>query len=599
MSKKPGTDKLKRKIKKLKKRLGELKEIEKALRNRELEHQTLIQNIPGMVYWAYPDWSAEVVSGCKRLCGYTAAEVNAKEKKWLSIVHPDDVKNVRKMGNKVVKKTKTVVQSYRIITKSGEIRWVEDHKTSLFSGTGQYVGLRGIVFDRTERKQAELDLQIAHEEMEQRVKERTLELSVANAQLNAEIEERRRIEASLRESEAKFRAIFDNIQDVFVRTDLSGRLLMVSPSGATYYGVDSVKEMLGKDVSRHFYYYPEDRQKLVDAILKQGYLKNYETVMRRKDGTPIPSEINAHLIYDSAGNVIGLEGLIRDISDRKVAEKAIQESEIHLRSLMENAAGFAVYRLLIDVKEVYEAKVIFVSPSIVDLVGIADPMKFETWFENIHPDDKARVVTANLKGKERLKFDQRFRMYHPVKKSWRHVHAISTGVLAEGDKNLYVNGIIIDVTERELAKKELQEKTVNLKESNTALEVLLKKRAEDKTEIEEKVMLNVKELVEPYLHKLNKSGLDGRQKLLTDVIASNLHEIISSFSHSLSSRYYSLTHLEIQVANLVKQGKSTKEIAELMHLSIKTIESHRKSIRKKLNLTHTKTNLRTYLLSHI
>ena len=80
MAKKSSHDKLKSKIKKLKTRLGELKEIEKTLRSREVEHQALIQNIPGMVYRAYADWSTEVVSGCKRLCGYTEAEVNAKEK---------------------------------------------------------------------------------------------------------------------------------------------------------------------------------------------------------------------------------------------------------------------------------------------------------------------------------------------------------------------------------------------------------------------------------------------------------------------------------------------------------------------------------------
>ena len=598
MTKRPGTDKLKRKVKKLKTRLGELKEIEKALRKRELEHQTLIQNISGMVYRANPDWSAEVVSGCKRLCGYSVVEVNAKEENWLSIIHPDDVKKVRKMGAKLIENTKTVVQSYRIIAKNGEIRWVEDHKTPLFSKTDQFLGLEGVVFDITDRKQAEIDLQRAHEEMEQRVKERTVELSVAIAQLNAEIEERKRIEASLRESETKFRAIFENIQDVFVRTDLEGRITMVSPSGAAYYGVESIEEILGKDVSTHFYYYPEDRKKLIDTILKKGYLKNYEAIMRRKDGSPIPAEINAHLLYDEAGNVTGLEGMIRDITGRKAAAKAVRESENHLRSLMENASDFVIYRLKLDDNHPFQAKVIFVSPSIVDMIGVQDPMKFETWFENIHPEDMQRITAANLEGIERLKFDQTFRMYHPIKKNWRYVHAISTGVLAEGDRRPYVNGIIMDVTERELAKKELQEKTVNLEESNTALEVLLKKRAEDKTEIEEKVLHNIKELVEPYLHKLDKSGLDPRQKLLTGVIASNLHEIISSFSHRLSSQYYSLTHLEIQVANLVQQGKSTKEIAELMRLSIKTIESHRKSIRKKLNLTNTKTNLRTYLLSH-
>lgn len=144
---------------------------------------------------------------------------------------------------------------------------------------------------------------------------------------------------------------------------------------------------------------------------------------------------------------------------------------------------------------------------------------------------------------------------------------------------------------------ELEKKTSSLEEVNTALRVLLKRREEDKTELEEKVLSNVQELVLPYLNKLKKGGLDITNNAFLDILESNLNDIISSFSIKLSSKYLNLTPTEIRVADLIKYGSSTKEIAELMYLSPKTIESHRKNIRKKLGIKNRKANLRTHLMS--
>lgn len=144
---------------------------------------------------------------------------------------------------------------------------------------------------------------------------------------------------------------------------------------------------------------------------------------------------------------------------------------------------------------------------------------------------------------------------------------------------------------------ELEIKTKNLEETNAALKILLRKREEDKTELEEKVLANMKELVMPYLEKLKRSGLNDRQKNFLGIMESNLDDIVSPFVHGLSDRYLMLTPSEIRVANLVKQGKNTKEIADLVSLSPRTIESYRDSIREKLGIKNKKINLRTYLLS--
>jgi len=145
--------------------------------------------------------------------------------------------------------------------------------------------------------------------------------------------------------------------------------------------------------------------------------------------------------------------------------------------------------------------------------------------------------------------------------------------------------------------QELQMKSENLEEMNTALKVLLKKREEDKFELEEKVIYNIKEMVQPFLEKLGRTRLDDRQRTFLEILESNMDDIVSPFARKLSTRYLNLTPSEIQIANLVKQGKTTKEIAELLSLSTRTIESHRDSIRKKLGIKNQKANLRTHLMS--
>jgi DNA-binding CsgD family transcriptional regulator len=129
------------------------------------------------------------------------------------------------------------------------------------------------------------------------------------------------------------------------------------------------------------------------------------------------------------------------------------------------------------------------------------------------------------------------------------------------------------------------------------MKILLKKREEDKNELEEKILLNIRELVVNYIEKLKYSGLNSKQKTYVDIIDSNLDDIVSPFLQRLSRHYGDLTPTEVRIAKLIKQGKTSKEIAELFNLSPRTIEFHRDNIRGKMGLKNRKTNLRTHLLS--
>ena len=155
------------------------------------------------------------------------------------------------------------------------------------------------------------------------------------------------------------------------------------------------------------------------------------------------------------------------------------------------------------------------------------------------------------------------------------------------------------LSQEELEKNnyELKMDNFRLEESNVALRVLLKKRDEDRIQIEEKVLYNVKELVKPYVDKLKETNLNPKQVALLSVIESNIDDIVSPFVRDMSLKFMKLTPMEIQVANLIKQGKTTKQIAELMRLSSRTIETHRKKIRNKIGIGNKKANLRSHLLS--
>ena len=151
-----------------------------------------------------------------------------------------------------------------------------------------------------------------------------------------------------------------------------------------------------------------------------------------------------------------------------------------------------------------------------------------------------------------------------------------------------------DISLREKTEA-LEAQSVSLTELNAALRVLLKQRDEDRRELEEKVLVNINELVRPYLSRLAKKKLGLKEKGLLRVIESNLDDIVSPLAQRLSMGMTRLSPAESQVANLIRQGKTTKEIAALMGLATSTIDFHRHNIRRKLGLKHKGVNLKTYL----
>ncbi|MFH0823750.1 MAG: PAS domain S-box protein [Pseudomonadota bacterium] len=141
-----------------------------------------------------------------------------------------------------------------------------------------------------------------------------------------DISERKRAEEALRKSEHLYRSVIENIEDVFYRSDAEGRLLMSSPSGARVLGYDSVEEMIGVPLDS-FWVDPKERDKLLRIVNSQGKVTDFEGVLKRRGGSPFTASLSTHFYRDEDGKVLGTEGIVRDISDRKRMEANLLQSQ--------------------------------------------------------------------------------------------------------------------------------------------------------------------------------------------------------------------------------------------------------------------------------
>jgi len=157
----------------------------------------------------------------------------------------------------------------------------------------------------------------------------------------------------------------------------------------------------------------------------------------------------------------------------------------------------------------------------------------------------------------------------------------------------------LKITEAALRQREeeLKDRKQRLEETNIALKVLLKQRENDKQELEKRFLDNVKKLVLPYVAKLRSSPLKSRERALIDIIGDNLNDIISPLLQNLTHIEALLTPQEISIAALIRDGRTSKEIADILNVSEYTVNFHRKNLRRKFGLKSKPVNLRSYLMS--
>jgi PAS domain S-box-containing protein len=302
-------------------------------------------------------------------------------------------------------------------------------------------------------------------------------------------------------------------------------------------------------------------------------------------------------VRDEKNTIVGGIEVVLEITERKKAEEALRESEGKLNAMLQSIGD---HMSMMD----KDLNIIWTNKTAKEIFGndVIGKKCYETYHQRKDPCEPYPCIT--LKAFQDGKIHEHDTQV--IDKDGKKIFFHCTANVALKDKEgkpTAVLEISRDTTEHKQAElvliergKELENKTHELEEVNAALRVLLKHRDEDKKDLEDKVVANVKELVFPYVEKLNNSRLNDRQMVYLNIIKSNLEDIITPFLHQLSSKYSVLTPNEIQVAGFVKEGKTTKEIAELLNSSTGTIDFHRNNLRKKLGLRNTKTNLRSFLL---
>ena len=432
------------------------------------------------------------------------------------------------------------------------------------------------------------------EELEQRIKE-----------LEQDNIKHKRVEKKLQESESKYRYIINNFNEGFYSVTLDGMVQDHNIEFMRILGLDLNMDAKGLELIG-FWVNPEKREFYIDELLKNGFIKDYEINAKKSNGEIIVIQTNSRLIRDKHETPLRIEGSFLDVTDRINAEKALAESEERF-SLAMDASKDGLWDWNITSDEA------FYSPSYWNMLGYQSneisPYS-NSWKDLIHIEDKDKALQANNDCIENHcdDFQVEFRM-KTKNGDWKWIRA--RGRVAHRDKDKRATrlvGINTDITEQKKTEKEIQNakdkleekvklRTVELVDANTALKVLLRKNEEHKNEIGDQILSNVNKLVLPFLKKLKKDRLSNWQINSLAIAELNLKKITSAFSQELSSQHSSLTPTEIQIANLLKEGKSSKEISEITSSKVRTIQFHRANLRKKLGLNNKSGSLKQFLQS--
>jgi PAS domain S-box-containing protein len=581
MTEKPTYEELGKKLKDLEEEIFEHKLIEESLRERESRLRKMANQVPEMLYQfvMHRDGSFSVPYFNDRVYQYTGYKPEKIVKDPYVMgkkIHPEDISLLQEKIAQSVKNLSELSVEHRLIGPDNVVRWMQVKSIPQLMENGD-VHWDGISIDITERKQSE---------------------------------------EALRESQNKYQALFERMMDgcalheIICNEDgrpVNYRFLDVNPAFEKITGFKAA-DILGKTI---FDIVPN-----VEPFLIETYGKVALT------GEPVSFEYHTqdtghhYVITAYQPEERQFACIFQDVTERKKTQEELVQSQEYLKAIMKNTSDYIVIRDKDGFPVLFNlsAKKIAKKAMGIDLQANIKPHK-------LLPDKKAVALWDDLH--KRALNGEEFRTEHsyPISsKDLRHFEIYFNPILQDGKVQGFIQ-IARDITERremeeilkkshddleqrvkarteELreANKALQEKTIDLQEVNTALKVLLDKREKDKEDIGQNVLLNVKELLTPYILKLKKGSLTESQQSYLELIESGLQEIISPFAQKLTSRYLHITPGEMQVANLVKEGKTSKEIAEILNSTERAVVAHRSNLRKKLGLKK-KSNLRTYLLS--
>lgn len=408
-----------------------------------------------------------------------------------------------------------------------------------------------------------------------------------------DITDQKKAEEKLMESEELYRSLAErSFAGVYLVQD--GIFRFINKNAASYAGYTQ-DELVGRKWYRVVY--PEDRKKVKKSaadMLRGNRTSPYEfRVLTKKGDIRWIMETVTPINYRGQPAVLGNS---MDITEMKEARSKIEEYK-DLESSILDTTPHATFGL-------QERRIIFANDAVASVFGWKPEELIGKSTKILYPtgQDFERI------GQEGYAILERQRSFtkpeFPCRRKDGGIIVCRINASRIG-KNLQNRKIVVtyeDITEQIKAAEKLRERkeqleiqTRDLEEMNTTLNVLLKKREDDKKILEENILANVKEMIMPCIETIKKNKMDYKTSMCVDTIESNLNDITSPFLRTLSSRYLKLTPKEILIAGLLKDGKTTKEIADFLNTSIRGVEFHRENLRTKLGIKNKKENLRSHL----
>ena len=445
-----------------------------------------------------------------------------------------------------------------------------------------------------------------------------------------DISAQKKLEESLKEGQKEKELILDSISDLVTYLDISQRILWANKKVGEYLKTSP------NELKNHYCYQIYHKR---DKVCSSCPAKNALASGRQETKEMITPNgniwrISAYPVKDLDGKNRGTVTISRNVTLQKQSEKKLKESEARYRFIFEGTQdAIAVVSSSAEILLTNEATSVLsgynkdelMEMSILEMINKTEQELFMQLAErilsgeyiinelNIIRKHKVEMITEVRGTKIMIRekpclhlvfrdISERKRARERLKNYQDHLEMMVEQRTAELKTiNARLEQEIVEGKKKEkylrLRESELNHQSSHLEEVNTALKVLLKQRENDRNELEEAVLANVKELVIPYIERVKKGQLSNNQKSYLNILESNLNNIISPFIKKLSSSLFTLSPMEIKVANYIKEGMTTDEIAELLYVSTNTVLTHRYHLRTKLGLKNKKINMRTYLKS--
>ena len=425
------------------------------------------------------------------------------------------------------------------------------------------------------------------------------ELQTFQIELELQNDELRRSQQELMEFKIHYTQLFDFTPVGYVTLDSKGKILNANLTLAKMLETER-SFLLNRPLSDHILPQDQDIYYLhLQTLFESKKRQICDLKMKKTEGALFDVQLESTVIPESSQGEAQYRTVIIDVSERKRTELLLKYGKHQLESVL-NKIDSPIY-----VADMTSHEILFMNTYMKKLyrTDLTGQVCWASLHENqdgpceFCTNDRLTDKAGNPKEPHIWEF------YNKGSDQWYEVNNLA---IPWTDGRLVRLEIAKNITRRKRVEKKQQartltleqkvkERTAELEDMNATLRTLLKKREEDKNEIGEKIFANHKLILAPIIQNLKKNLTLESQKEMMGILESELKNIISPFSKQLSDKMVNLTPMEIHVADLIKFGKSNKEISEILNSSIHTISRHRENIRKKTGLKNKKVNLRSFL----